>query len=58
MNIYYDGLIYPSNYTFDEEDEDAEPISIEMIRAICKQYPNDSDLGKTIRNLVKQLKNE
>lgn len=37
-------------------DDDIQPISIEMLRIICKQYPKDIDLGKVIRNLVKQFK--
>ena len=46
---------------FEEDDDDllneSAPISLEMLRIMCKQYPNDVDLGKVVRNLVKQLKN-
>lgn len=46
-----------NNPSYFEEDEQPAPISVEMLEIICKQYPNDADLGKTIRNLVKQIKN-
>ena len=46
------------DYPYDdcEDIDDIQPISIEMLRIICKQYPNDADLGKVVRNLVKQFK--
>lgn len=37
-------------------DDDIQPISIEMLRIICAQYPDNTDLGKVVRNLVKQFK--
>lgn len=35
---------------------EAEPITLQMLILLCKQYPNDTELGKIIRNLVKTLK--
>lgn len=36
--------------------EDVEPINIEMLKLLCKKYPNDADLGEAIRSLVNTLK--
>lgn len=47
----------PNYFEEDDFDEIVNNVSIEMLDIMCKQYPNDSDLGKIIRNLVKQLKN-
>lgn len=45
-------------YFEDDDFDEPVPISLEMLKIICKQYPNDADLGKVVRNLVKQFKNE
>ena len=49
--------IFNNPQYFEDGEEEVSPINLDMLRIMCKQYTNDADLGKIIRNLVKQLQN-